>query len=168
MKDHLFHTLTPLIVDNDALREPQREGFAHIVKHFANANAEREVGIVLPVGCGKSGLITLSPFATRATRALVIAPGTRIASQLLADFDYNNPGMFYRKCHIIDGDTFPEAAEIRGRDTNIADLEEADVVITNIQQVQGDENRWLAELGTASKEISSGEDHQPERHSHPR
>jgi hypothetical protein len=36
---------------------------------------------------GKSGLITLAPFAVGARKVLVIAPGLRIAEQLLADFD---------------------------------------------------------------------------------
>jgi hypothetical protein len=38
-----------------------------------------EVGIVLPVGCGKSGTITLSPFAFRSSRTLVVAPGVPIS-----------------------------------------------------------------------------------------
>ena len=41
---------------------------------------EREVGLVLPVGCGKSGLITLTPFAFKARRALVVAPGVKITA----------------------------------------------------------------------------------------
>jgi len=44
---------------------------------------------------------------------------------------------------VLRGEPFPEPAEIRGRTTNQADLEEADVVVTNIQQLQGEENRWL-------------------------
>jgi len=58
---------------------PQREGWASIRDHFAQANAAREVGVVLPVGCGKSGLICIAPFGVRARRVLVIAPGTRIS-----------------------------------------------------------------------------------------
>ena len=41
---------------------------------------------------------------------------------------------------------YPEPVEIRGTSTNQSDLEEADVVITNIQQLQGAENRWLKKL----------------------
>ena len=54
--------------------------------------------------------------------------------------------MFYRKCGVLKGPPYPEPAEIRDRSTNRADLEEADVVVTNIQQLQGDENRWLESL----------------------
>jgi len=55
--------------------------------------------------------------------------------------------MFYRKCKIISDNNFPEPVEIRGDDANLSDLEEAEVVITNIQQLQGgSENKWLKDL----------------------
>ncbi len=54
--------------------------------------------------------------------------------------------MFYIKCGVLNGQPYPEPAEIRGSTTNRADLEEADVVLTNIQQLRGDENRWLQNL----------------------
>jgi superfamily II DNA or RNA helicase len=108
--------------------------------------AEREVGIVLPVGCGKSGAITLAPFAFRSNRTLVVAPGLNIAGQLAADFNPSNVDMFYQKCRVLDGVPYPEPVEIRGTSTNRADLDEAAVVITNIHQLQGDTNRWLQAL----------------------
>jgi superfamily II DNA or RNA helicase len=54
--------------------------------------------------------------------------------------------MFYIKCRVLEGGPYPEPVEIRGTTTNKADLEEADVVITNIQQLQGTGNRWLQNL----------------------
>ncbi|AME28744.1 DEAD/DEAH box helicase [Burkholderia sp. PAMC 26561] len=54
--------------------------------------------------------------------------------------------MFYQKCHVLTGGPYPEPVEIRGTTTNRADLEEAHVVITNIQQLQGGANRWLQTL----------------------
>ncbi len=148
MKQHAFQILTPSITDNKLLRIPQREGYAAISEHYASASAEREVGIVLPVGCGKSGLMTIAPFGTFAVRALVIAPSVRIAKQLLdKDFNSTSPELFYQKCAVLADDaTYPEVAEIRGTSSNKADLEEADVVITNIQQLQGADNRWLTNL----------------------
>jgi len=44
------------IADNPRLRIPQREGWTRIRDHFERDDAAREAGIVLPVGCGKSGL----------------------------------------------------------------------------------------------------------------
>ena len=129
------------------LRSPQQEGYDHLVKHFGSSGAEREVAVVLPVGCGKSGLMAIAPFAVKAKRVLLIAPGTRIAGQLHSkDFNPASDEFFYQKCQVLAGKVFPETAEIRGNRTNKGDLEAADVVITNIQQVQGSENKWLKAL----------------------
>ena len=147
MKNNLFQTLVPRINDNLLLRKPQREALAKLARFALTPNQkEREVGIVLPVGCGKSGCIAMAPFAFASARTLVVAPGVKIARQLSDDFDPAQPDMFYRKCGILEGPPYPEPVEIRDRSTNRADLEEADVVVTNIQQLQGDENRWLQSL----------------------
>ena len=147
MQNNPFQTREPNITQNDCIRIPQREAYTELVNFVANSDGkEREIGIVLPVGCGKSGCIALAPFAFKATRTLVIAPTVPIAGQLQKDFDPSRPDMFYIKCHVLDGQPYPEPVEIRGTTTNMADLEEADVVITNIQQLQGTGNRWLQDL----------------------
>ena len=147
MQNNPFQQRIPLITGNDRIRSPQQEAYAALAA-FAQTNKprEREVGIVLPVGCGKSGCITITPFAFRATRTLVVAPGLPIAEQLHNDFDPSRPEMFYVKCRVLEGGPFPEPVEIRGTSTNVSDLEEADIVITNIHQLQGASNRWLQSL----------------------
>lgn len=147
MQNNPFQAREPNIAQNECIRIPQREAYAELVSFAANSDEqEREIGIVLPVGCGKSGCIALAPFAFKATRTLVIAPTVPIAGQLQKDFDPSRPDMFYIKCHVLDGQPYPEPVEIRGTTTNRADLDEADVVITNIQQLQGTGNRWLQDL----------------------
>ena len=145
MENNPFQTREPSIAGNPCLRTPQREAYTELAC-FALSPDEREVGIVLPVGCGKSGCITIAPFAFRAVRALVVAPSVKIAEQLHDDFDPAREDMFYIKCGVLNGPPYPEPAEIRGTTTNRADLDEADVVLTNIQQLQGNENRWLQNL----------------------
>jgi superfamily II DNA or RNA helicase len=142
-----FQNRQPNIGSNRNIRTPQREAYQALLDYASNpAETQREVGIVLPVGCGKSGAITLTPFAFRSNRTLVVAPGVHIAGQLAADFNPTNPTMFYQKCQVLAGGPYPEPVEIRGTATNRADLDEAQVVITNIQQLQGDANRWLQGL----------------------
>lgn len=145
MKTDKFATIVPNIIGNSLLRIPQYEGYEHIEKHYLSSG-DREIGIVLPVGCGKSGLIAITPFALKSKRVLVVAPGIRIKKQLAEDFNPVNPDMFYLKCKVINGDEFPEPAIIEGMKTNKTDLDEADVVITNIHQIQGTENKWLMQL----------------------
>src|SRR5215467_12982867 len=142
MATNPFQTRAPAVSGNAGLRTPQREAYAALIE-FAEGRSSwgREVGIILPVGCGKSGCITLTPFAFKSVRTLVVAPGVQIAGQLRDDFDPTRPDMFYVKCAVLPNQPYPEPVEIRGTTTNIADLEEADVVITNIQQLQGSANR---------------------------
>lgn len=138
---------TPIVDGNALLRVPQRDGYEHIRDHFQAGVGAREIGIVLPVGCGKSGLITMVPFAAGASRVLVVAPFVRLAGQLYDDFDFARPERcFYTKFGVLSGPDYPEPVPIRGTKTNISDLRSADVVITNIGQLQGDENDWLAKL----------------------
>ena len=147
MERNPFQTKAPAIQENPKLRKPQKEAYAALEAFAKNPDGEeREVGIVLPVGCGKSGCITLTPFAFRSKRTLVVAPNVKIAKQLHGDFDPTRQDMFYIKCSILDSQSYPEPVEIRGTTTNRADLEEAHVVITNIQQLQGASNRWLQKL----------------------
>ncbi len=141
----VYQDRQPNVESNTALRIPQREAYAALADAAAEPD-DRELGVVLPVGCGKSGLLSITPFAFRARRALVVAPNVRIAQQLLDDVNPTRERMFYRLVGILDGRPFPEPVEIRGRTTNRSDLEEADVVVTNIQQLQGEENRWLQAL----------------------
>jgi superfamily II DNA or RNA helicase len=142
-----FQDRQPNIGSNPRIRTPQREAYQALVDYASNPDeSEREVGIVLPVGCGKSGCITLAPFAFRSNRTLVVAPGVSIAEQLARDFNPSNAAMFYQKCLVLAGPPYPEPVEIRGTTTNRADLDEANVVITNVQQLQGGANRWLQAL----------------------
>lgn len=143
-----FSSKTVHIKGNDNIRAPQIEAYQALETHYEDKNEnQKEVGVILPVGCGKSGCIAITPFAFKSKRTLVISPGLHISSQLLKDFDPSNENMFYRKCKITSDNNYPEPVEIRGDEGNLSDLQEAEVVITNIQQLQGgSENRWLKNL----------------------
>ena len=147
MNDNPFQTRSAAISGNPRLRAPQQRAYEELAVFATCSNdVTREVGIVLPVGCGKSGCITITPFAFRATRTLVVAPNVKIAEQLYDDFDPSRSDMFFQKCHILSGPPYPEPVEIRGLSTNHTDLIEADVVVTNIHQLQGAHNRWLKKI----------------------
>jgi superfamily II DNA or RNA helicase len=135
------------IADNQRLRIPQREGWVRIRDHFQAGPASREAGIVLPVGCGKSGLIAIAPYAVGARRALVIAPGTRIRGQLGNDLRANSETNFYERCAVFSPDgQFPETTVVASGRVNLDDIRHCDIAVANIQQIAGEENRWLDEL----------------------
>ncbi|ONF90892.1 DEAD/DEAH box helicase [Leptospira santarosai] len=144
MKNHLFKTLKPYVKGNKALRVPQVEMYEALEELIKEEKYDRELSVIMPVGCGKSGCIALAPFAFQSTRTLVVAPNLKIAEQLLNDFGKTES--FYRKFDILSGSQFPEPVEIRGLTTNKVDMDLADVVITNIHQLRGNKNRWLLSL----------------------
>ena len=143
----VFEVRVPAIASNPLVRTPQREAYAALVGFAAEDRLQdREGGIVLPVGCGKTGCITIAPFAFRSRRTLVVAPGLNITTQLVAAFDPAHRDFFYTKTAVLPGPPYPEPVEIRGRTANRGDLDECEVAITNIGQLQGAENRWLQTL----------------------
>ncbi|MBX3259540.1 MAG: DEAD/DEAH box helicase family protein, partial [Labilithrix sp.] len=138
---------TANIESNRSLRAPQREGWERIRLHFASPEATREVGVVLPVGCGKSGLIAIAPFALGARRVLVIAPGLRIRKQLADDLKANSTTNFYERCGVLSSnDDLPETVVIESGRVNLDDLRHCDLAVANIHQVAGEENRWLSQV----------------------
>ncbi|EPG64638.1 DEAD/DEAH box helicase [Leptospira wolffii] len=146
MKLDLFKILKPFVFGNPQLRIPQIECFEALRNSRNDFPNDRELGIVLPVGCGKTGCITLAPFALCSKRTLVISPNLIIAEQLISNFDPSNVFCFYKKFNVLTNNIFPELSEIRGTNTNQKDLELADVVVTNIHQLGTENNRWLKRL----------------------
>lgn len=137
------------IEDNQRLRVPQRKGWASIRDHFAREGTAREIGIVLPVGCGKSGLISITPLAVRPQRVLVIAPGRKIRGQLGNDLRANSTTNFYERFGVIPAEEeFPETVIVESGRVNLDDIRHADIVVANIHQIAGEENRWLDALET--------------------
>lgn len=135
------------IEDNQRLRIPQRDGWVRIRDHFTQPAAAREVGIVLPVGCGKSGLIAITPFAVRARRVLVVAPGLRIRDQLGEDLRSSSPTNIYERLFILPTEErFPEVVIVASGQVNLDDIRNCEVAVANIQQVAGEDNRWLTSL----------------------
>ncbi|WP_257263775.1 DEAD/DEAH box helicase family protein [Endozoicomonas sp. ONNA2] len=136
------------IENNQLLRPPQREGWQSIRDHYRGSKPERFSGVILPVGCGKSGLIAITPYALSASRVLVITPGTRIRDQLGEDMKSSSPSKFYDKCNVLGtGSGHPETVVVASGSVNHDDIANADLVISNIQQIAGEENRWLDEFG---------------------
>ena len=80
------------IQKNDRLRRPQREAFDAAVAHFQKS---REHAIIqLPVGCGKTGAISILPFGIAEGRMLVVAPNLEIRDNLLANLRLHQSAKF--------------------------------------------------------------------------
>lgn len=140
-----FFSGTRLSIENNPrLREPQQDGHAAAVAHFEAGGGPAIEQV--PVGCGKTGLITLLPFGCSSGRVLVIAPNLTIRDQLVSAFDGASPDCFYRKSQALtDLSKGPWVAALDA-DANLSDLDDAHVAVTNIQQLAAGGGRWLANL----------------------
>lgn len=138
-----FHGAPARIVGNQNLRVPQVEGYVAARTYFDGGG--RRAVEQIPVGCGKTGLITLLPFAIARGRALVIAPNLTIKGQLHDAFDVTGQACFYRRGVLADLTGGPFVASLDA-DANLSDCDDAHVVVTNIHQLAERADRWLPQF----------------------
>jgi superfamily II DNA or RNA helicase len=137
-----FFAETPVhIQENRSLREPQREGHAAAVEHFAGGG-NRAVEQI-PVGCGKTGLISILPFGIARGRVLVIAPNLTIREQIADAVDVSNMDGFYRSSGALTDLSRGPYRAVLDADANLGDCDDAHIVVTNIHQLAERAERWL-------------------------
>jgi DNA repair protein RadD len=138
-----FNDTKASIWQNASLREPQIDGYFAIRDHFARSNAPCYVQ--LPVGCGKTGLIGLTPFGIAKGRVLVIAPNLTIRENIRRELNVSNPSCFYSKRGVFVPRNGPYLSELK-TGANIHDCDAAHIVVANIQQFSGARNKWYEAL----------------------
>lgn len=143
--NEFFTSVETSIEDNIFLRDPQREGHLAAVEFFEEGG--QKAIEQLPVGCGKSGLISLLPFGIARGRVLVIAPNLTIRKELERVLDVSNKRFcFWNKCRVLTPEVMtagPYLAVLDGKDANIHDCDRSHIVLTNIQQLASSADRWL-------------------------
>ena len=137
----LFLSAEARIQGNRSLRDPQAEGHAAAVEYFA-VGGHRAVEQI-PVGCGKTGLISILPLGIARGRVLVIAPNLTIRDQIAAAVDATNPGSFYRSAGVLPDLSHGPFRSVLNADANVHDAEGAHIVVTNIQQLNERSGRWI-------------------------
>lgn len=139
-----FKNTTANILANKALREPQRAAYTATLKHFQNSNEPAYVQ--LPVGCGKTGLIGITPFGLAKGRVLIVTPNVTIKANIMKELDVSSQDCFYIKrgvlSHPISG---PFRSELKSG-ANLHDCDNAHIVVANVQQFSGDTNKWYESL----------------------
>ena len=130
---------------NPSLREPQMEGYFAIRDHFKHS--DEPCYVQLPVGCGKTGLMGLTPFGIAKGRILIIAPNLIIRENIRRELNVSDPNCFYSKRGVFVPKCGPFLSELK-TGANIHDCDAAHVVVANIQQFSGSRNRWYEALPT--------------------
>jgi DNA repair protein RadD len=137
-----FFTETDVVIAGNALlRTPQIQGHQAAVEFF-DGGGHRAIEQI-PVGCGKTGLISILPFRIARGRVLVVAPNLTIKTQIADAIDVARPESFYRRTGVLRSfDDGPYRA-VLDRDANLSDCEDAHIVVTNIHQLAENASRWL-------------------------
>ena len=130
---------------NQSLRVPQIEGYFAIREHFNSS--DEPCYVQLPVGCGKTGLMGLSPFGIAKGRVLIIAPNLTIRETIRRELNVGDPNCFYSKRGVFVPRNGPYMSELK-TGANIHDCDAAHIVVANIQQFSGTRNRWYEALPT--------------------
>jgi excisionase family DNA binding protein len=141
----IFMTANANIEANELLREPQRDAHQQVREHFATSNAPAILQI--PMGCGKTGIMATLPFGVANGRVLVITPNLTIRKGVTAALDISGPECFWTKTRILSDFTAgPWTAVLDGPRANIHDCVESHFVVTNIQQLASQADRWLPQF----------------------
>lgn len=139
-----FFVDTPAAIeDNSNLREPQRDGYLRALDFFQSGN--QKAIIQLPVGCGKSGLAAILPFGIAHGRVLIIAPNLTIKDELLKTLDITNKQKcFWRRMRVLDDRDMVSGPYVATLSSgNISVCEQSHIVLTNIQQLATNVDKWL-------------------------
>lgn len=131
------------ITENLALREPQREAYEALYEYFKKGG--KRAIIQIPVGCGKSGVVAIAPFGISKGRVLVIAPNLTIKDELKDALDVTNrQKCFWRRMSVLTEAQMAAGPLVSTLEAgNISVSEKSHFVLTNIQQLGTNADKWL-------------------------
>ncbi len=143
--DGYFQTIQANILDNELLREPQREAYTKLYDFFKGGG--KDALVQLPVGCGKSGLACIAPFGIAEGRVLVITPNLTIRDEMKNNLDITNLKCFLKRSNVLSKVDMLSGPFVTTLDTgNTSVTDESHFVVTNVQQLATNTDKWLAKF----------------------
>lgn len=144
--ESFFLNLDFNIEGNDSLREPQSDGYLRVYEFFRSG--KNKAILQIPVGCGKTGLAALLPLGLAEGRVLIIAPNLTIKGGLYDAMDITNrQKCFWRKVNVLSKDQMTSGPLACTLDSgNISVARKSHIVITNIQQLATNIDKWLTQF----------------------
>ena len=144
--ESFFLNLDFNIETNNMLRDPQREAYMRTYEFFREG--KNKAILQIPVGCGKTGLAALLPLGIAEGRVMVIAPNLTIKDGLYEAMDVTNRRKcFWRMVGVLDGNQMVAGPFSCTLDTgNISVATKSHIVITNIQQLATNVDKWLEQF----------------------
>lgn len=86
-------------------------------------------------------MIGVTPFRNSAGRVLIVVPNLTIKTNVFDELNVSDPNCFYTKRGVFVPSVGPYISELKTK-ANIHDCDAAHMVVANIQQFSGDNNRW--------------------------
>lgn len=144
--EEFFTDLDFNLEGNERVREPQREGYLRTYEFF-RAGKNKAI-LQIPVGCGKTGLCSLLPLGLAQGRVLIIAPNLTIKKGLYEAMDVTNKQKcFWLKTGVLQPEQLLAGPWTCTLDSgNISTAEKSHIVITNIQQLATNVDKWLTQF----------------------
>jgi DNA repair protein RadD len=141
-----FLSLDFAIEGNEYLRDPQREGYLRTYEFF-RAGKNKAI-LQIPVGCGKTGLASLLPLGLAQGRVIIVAPNLIIKKGLFDAMDITNrQKCFWRQARVLNADQMISGPLACTLDSgNISVATKCHVVITNVQQLATNVDKWLTQF----------------------
>lgn len=143
-----FESVSVNIFGNSKLYQAQVEAYNAVTTYYEQFPEfeKREVLVVMPTGSGKTGLMSILPFANCNGKVLLITPGKVVRRTVFEEFDtmFNPHNSFlYKHNVILKAGDLPKTLLYQGfkKDSEqekaiaLSKLNEADVVITNIHRI---------------------------------
>ncbi|MBC1513587.1 DEAD/DEAH box helicase [Listeria booriae] len=144
MNINYFRDIETNILENESLREPQKQAYYEVYEHFIRKESDKHAIVVLPTGVGKTGLMSILPYNISSGRVLIIAPQLTVKDTIVKQLDSSSSQNFLTKLGIITNPhNLPQMIEYDGENTPQSILDMANIVITNIQKLQSRNNSSL-------------------------
>lgn len=131
-----FKTASPNILDNEFLRDPQKEAYEKLKEHFIERESKEHALVVLPTGTGKTGLMGIAPYDISNGRVLIITPQTVIRDSVIGSLDPLYRKNFWLFTRVFDNySELPTVIEYE-KSLTYEVIQSADIVILNIHKLQ--------------------------------
>ncbi|MFF5995181.1 DEAD/DEAH box helicase family protein [Lysinibacillus sp. KU-BSD001] len=144
----IFESASANIFGNSKLYQAQVDAYNAVTTYYEQFPEfeKREVLVVMPTGSGKTGLMSILPFANCKGKVLLITPGKVVRRTVFEEFDtmFNPQKSFlYKHNVILKAGDLPKTLLYQGfkKDSEqekaiaLSKLNEADIVITNIHRI---------------------------------
>eukprot|EP00043_Microstomoeca_roanoka_P021994 m.255886 g.255886 ORF g.255886 m.255886 type:complete len:416 (+) comp20461_c0_seq1:112-1359(+) len=134
---NVYHDAVCTYLPDSDLYQHQKEALQNLRGWFMQREHQNIALVVLPTGCGKTGVAVLAPYCLNASRVLVIAPSVVVAEQLEREFKSFLVNRGFVSQRNFNAGVRPSVVRVEQAQQfpDVYDHSNTHVVITNVQKV---------------------------------